>query len=231
MKHQSKTEEQQLLQSLKLSDMQDPAVRDRLFRQFEPLVVKIVKQWQGRVPLCWDDIYGYAQEGFVYALNTWRPNKGQNFKQYVAWMMSHKIQDGANNEGHIVRFSAYMQKKEKGLGGTTFIAKSIDSLLSSYDNNGSGVDRVTFLGTDEQPEDVDLYYYLTIIEDKIRRNFTKRDSDIFMNLYGLKTGKPMMGKEVAKKYHVSVASISLIKKKIENFIRTLPELEELRNFL
>lgn len=219
--------------------------------QYKPLVYKIARQWFGKTPLTNDDVIGFAYEGLVYAMNNFTPEeqqdpnkKRQTFPQYAAYQVLYYILNGLHREGHIVRYSAYNQKKDREAGKTTFLYKSLDTMEafagdvadSPYaDGQGDGscgLDQMTVPDFSEEmtPEKTDDIY--NILYDFVESRFNKRDCDIFYRYYGLKgyrgTDKPQTGTIIAKKYHLSNPSITLITKRI---IQTIKADKTMMNYL
>ena len=73
------------------TELHDERQRDRIVRQYQPLVYKIAKQQQDKTALSIDDVIGFAEEGLVDAMNTYNPNKGQSFKSYAAYRILYFI--------------------------------------------------------------------------------------------------------------------------------------------
>ena len=201
---------------------------NQLAQQYQPLVYKIVNQWTNKLPLAYEDILGYAEEGLAIAINSYDPKKRnkhtgkvgqQGFKQYAAWCMRHTILNGSNTEGHIVKFSAYQQKKRKEEGSNTFIMKSIDI---NYDDNGDMHCNIPEMGAE------DPYVGLTDVYDrlyqKIERKFSKRDCDIFYRTMGLKDRDQEQNKLIAKRYKLAPCTITFINKQIITYIKADQEL-------
>ena len=108
--------------SIETPNLKDPKERERLFIQYKNLMFKIVNQYSGKLPLQFDDIVGAAMEGFTKALNSYKTGTSQSFQQYAAWCMRNNILTSANEEGHVVKFNAYQQKKAKERGESTRIS-------------------------------------------------------------------------------------------------------------
>lgn len=210
--------------------------REEIALQYQPLVHKITNQWKDRLPLTQQDILGFAEQGLVVAINTYDPKKKnkntgkvgkQTFKQYAAWCILHEILNGANNEGHIVKMSAYHQKKRKESGSSTYIYKSINI---AYDDEGE------YRGNIPELSETDPYIGMSDVYNKlythIEQNFSKRDCDVFYRFYGLKNKEPEQGKKIAESYDISPCTVTLITKKIIKSIQQNPDLcEELEELL
>lgn len=199
-------------------DLQDNKVRGMLFIQYQPLMYKIVNQFDGNLPLDRDDIISAAMEGFTLALNKWKPGTSQSFQQYAAWSMRNSILNSSNQEGHTVKFSAYQQKKAKEEGRSTFNTVRINSMLSDGDDDGS--DRMIELGV-EQPE-MDLETNDSVFwqfYEWMSERFSQRDCHIFYHTYGVHGYELLKGTEIAEMFNISAASVSVTNKKIIKEIR------------
>ena len=197
--------------------------RTALFNKYIPLLYKIVNQWVGKLPLEFDDIVGYAQEGFVYSMNTYKSDTTQTFKQYAAWCMRNFILSGANEEGHTVKYSAYNQKKTKDAGGSTYIMRSIDMNWDSRENGPfetiAGIDEIPIDGTAE-----DAYREM---HKFVVKNFSVRDCDMFFRTYGLFGKEAEKCKDIANSYNLSAASVTITNKKIIKAIQNDKDLMEI----
>lgn len=191
-------------------NLKDPKERERLFLQYKNLMFKIVNQYVGKLPLPFDDIVGAAMEGFTKAMNGYREGTSQSFQQYAAWCMRNNILTSANEEGHVVKFNAYQQKKAKERGESTFITQSISNIYED-----SQEDKLEILGVEDpeidnvNPEEVfsDLFKWLEY-------NFTKRDCEIFYLYFGLNGRTQTKGIDIAKQFKVSAATVTVTNKKI-----------------
>lgn len=208
-------------------DFSDPTVREQLAKQYQPLVHKIVNQQLNKTALSPSDVLGFAEEGLVVAMNTYNPDKGQTFKQYAGYQILYAIQNGSNTQGHTVTFSAYMQKQAKEEGRSTWIMKSIDIHTDENGNEYCNIPVPSYEMSITDPESVYNELY-----EVIEKKFSSRDCKIFYQSFGLKHYKQHKGIELAKKYNCSGTNITLIVKKIINYIRTQPALmEELKEIM
>ena len=205
------------------ADFQNDEIRELLFKKYSPLMHKIVNQLKSSMPLDYNDVIGAAMEGFVYAMNSFKRGTSQSFKQYSAWCMRNFILSSANSEGHTVKFSAYNQKKAKERGESTFKSVSMNNFTGDSEDDSRlsilGVDEDTVF--DETPENAYSALYQFVDE-----NFTVRDRTIFYSTYGLNGHDVVKGKDLADKFKMSAASVSLINKRVINAIKKAPELLE-----
>ena len=219
------------MKSTNALDLNDSKTRERLARQYQPLLHKIANQMVLKIPpeMSFDDVLGYGNEGIVYAMNTYKDNLGQSFQQYLGWCIRNKILTGINEEGHTIKFSAYHQKKAKEGNSDYLSFSSIDSYTRDDDNDEAPSSRMSQLGVSYNPlEDKDIAkkFYKWVYA-----NFSERDADIFIRFYGLDGKKPMSGKELSEKYGVSNCCITLCKKKIIETIKKSKFKEELYSIL
>lgn len=202
-------------------DLKDSRTREELFKQYTPLMYKIVNQYVASLPLCMDDIVGAAMEGFTYAMNTYKTGTSQSFKQYAGWCMRNFILSSANSEGHTVKMSAYNQKKAKEAGESTFKCLTFTN-MSLYGDEEVDEDKLKMLGYSEienqnlTSEDETMY----ILYEWLTENFSTRDCHVFFHTYGIFGHQLMKGNELAEMYGLSPASISVTNKKIIKKIRT-----------
>lgn len=209
-------------------NLKDPQEREKLCVKYKNLMFKIVNQYSGKLPLQFDDIVGAAREGFVKAMNSYKTGTSQSFQQYAAWCMRNNILTSANEEGHIVKFNAYQQKKAKERGETTFITQSISNIYEDTQE-----DKLEILGV-EDPE-VDNLSYEEVLSDLFKWmefNFSQRDCEMFYLYFGLNGRESQKGIDIAKKFNVSAATVTVTNKKIIKKIKENPTmLESLRSFL
>lgn len=209
-------------------NLKDPKERERLFIQYKNLMFKIVNQYTGKLPLPFEDIVGAAMEGFTKALNSYKTGTSQSFQQYAGWCMRNNILTTANEEGHVVKFNAYQQKKAKERGESTFISQSISNIYEDTQE-----DKLEILGT-EDPEfdNFDETEALTNLFTWMEYNFSKRDCEIFYLYFGLNGRPQTKGIDIAKQFKVSAATVTVTNKKIIKKVKENPVLlDNLRELL
>lgn len=205
-------------------NLKDPQERERLFIQYKNLMFKIVNQYSGKLPLSFDDIVGAAQEGFVKAMNTYKDGTSQSFQQYAGWCMRNNILTTANEEGHIVKFNAYQQKKAKERGESTYITQSISNIYEETQE-----DKLEILGIeDPEVDNLDEDEVFSNLFSWLEYNFSKRDCEIFYLYFGLNGRAQTKGIDIAKQFKVSAATVTVTNKKI---IKKLKENEDLLSCL
>lgn len=201
-----------------MDDNKTLQVTDEQIKQYVPLINKIIQQMLAKkLPLMYDDMLGYGYEGLMYAYRTFREGTSQNFTQYAAWCIRNFIFTGMNEEGRVIKFNAYHQKKAEA-NDETLVIKSISSF---YDDNDNADDKLGFLSRDD--EYVNLEEVADVIIKYVNEHFSQRDADIFISSMGFDCGK-IKGKDLAQKYGISSASVTIINKKIIRNIRSNPQL-------
>lgn len=209
-------------------NLKDTKEREKLFIQYKNLMFKIVNQYAGKLPLPFEDIVGAAMEGFTKALNSYKTGTSQTFQQYAGWCMRNNILTTANEEGHVVKFNAYQQKKAKERGESTFISQSISNIYEDTQE-----DKLEILGV-EDPEfdNFDETEALTDLFTWMEYNFSKRDCEIFYLYFGLNGRIQTKGIDIAKQFKVSAATVTVTNKKIIKKIKENPDLlDSLRDLL
>lgn len=190
--------------------LKDPKEREKLFLQYKNLMFKIVNQYVGKLPLSFDDIVGAAMEGFTKAMNGYREGTSQSFQQYAAWCMRNNILTSANEEGHVVKFNAYQQKKAKERGESTFITQSISNIYED-----SQEDKLEILGVeDPEIDNVDEREIFFNLFKWLETNFSNRDCEIFYLYFGLNGRVQTKGIDIAKQFKISAATVTVTNKKI-----------------
>ena len=135
---------------------------------------------------------------------------------------------GANNEGHIVKFSAYQQEKAKKENKSTFIWQRMVSTARDED----GCENYDTIFPPVKPQSTTLPDTLEHLEKFVKENCKEKDVDIFFSTFGLAGHKEVTGVELAKKYGVSSAAITYGNRRVINTIRKNQELyEELEELL
>lgn len=208
--------------------IKDRQLREKIAKQYAPLLHKIAKQMILKKPenMEFQDILGYGNEGIVYAMNTYNANKGLTFQQYLGWCIRNKILSGINGEGHTIKFSAYAQNQAK-TGKSDYISvQSFSSLQNNSQNDDSDSDDRLVCIADKSKNANEKKIWETVCE-WARNNFTKKESDVFIRFYGLDGNKPDDGKKLAAKWGVSGCSVSLSKKKVIDAIKKSKELKDL----
>ena len=231
-----------------IMDLDSEEGRNAIAKKYMPLVHKIVNSWIGKTSFDRDELFGYALEGFTYAMNSYGKKsnkqkkkeiesgeeidiakyKSYTFLQYAAQMIRVFILEAVKNDSHLVRIPISRQKKEKEKNG--FIAKSNsvsgDKHLGGKDGD-EGKTIFDLVGGLENPgKEMDKKEIDKLWEDilaKLKEKFGEKTMDIFCNHFGFGSEegkKKLSGKEMAKKYgYSSPSSITSEITKVLNFIK------------
>lgn len=192
--------------------------RNELAKKYLPLVKKISNQFLNSSPLEYDEIEGFAWEGFVLAMNKYDPTKSNmSFTSYAAFGIKNAIMNGINSSGQTVAVSLYNRKKmtEKGENIPTSI-----SLEKNFENE----DHLLSLGFED---DVIFDNPWKVMLDKVKENFDEEHVDIFCSIYGLDGHDVEKGKDVAERLGISGCLVTKRTKKIIEFIKNDKELSSI----
>lgn len=208
--------------------------RDKLAKQYKPLVKKICNQYYGISQLEYEDIEGYAWLGFTIAMNTYDENKSSmSLQSFLAYGIRNAILSGINEDSRTVAISYYKQKQMQEKGETLPTAISIDKFYNNADDRrnhsephcGKNVGcQLDFLGFEDEKSIENPY---NILIDKIKENFDSAHVDMFCSVYGLDGHKIEKGKDIAKRYNVSNCLVTKRIKKIIDFIKNDKELSDI----
>lgn len=225
-----------------LLDLVTEKGRNKVAKQYEPLVHKIINQWIGKSNLGVDDLLSVALEGLSYAMNNFGKRKARgkdgkwteiekdektasySFKQYAAYCIDNIIKEEIKHHSHTVRVPASQQSKERKEKGFNTKNYSVSGDISvGKSDNGNNKTLFDILDTGENgyksisSEDLDKLW--KGVYKKLEENFKERDLEIFYSAFGLNNHKLMKGKELAKKYGIGESAITPIKVKIIRFIK------------
>ena len=168
--------------------------RNELAKKYLPLVKKISNQFLNSSPLEYDEIEGFAWEGFVLAMNKYDPEKSDmSFTSYAAFGIKNAIMNGINSSGQTIAVSLYNRKKMAEKGET--IPTSV-SLEKNFENE----DHLLSLGFED---DVVFDNPWKVMLDKVKANFDEEYVDIFCSIYGLDGHDVEKGKDVAERLGIS----------------------------
>jgi len=195
----------------------------QLVNKYKPLIEKITyQQWNNMTQrqkevFGPDDIRSYALEGFALAINNYDPSRSKmTFMQYAAFSMRNNCLTYINEDSRTIKISLYNQQKLKESGQSTIITTSIENIIPSTDDEVES-DRFAFLGFNEHFEDggnpIDR------LVDDIKDNFDEDTCNMFFGFYGLDGHEDEKGIDIAKKYHVSNATVTIRIKKVISYIQ------------
>lgn len=192
--------------------------RNELAKKYLPLVKKISNQFLNSSPLEYDEIEGFAWEGFVLAMNKYDPTKSNmSFTSYAAFGIKNAIMNGINSSGQTIAVSLYNRKKmvERGENIPTSV-----SLEKNFENE----DHLLSLGFED---DVVFDNPWKVMLDKVKENFDEEYVDIFCSIYGLDGHEVEKGKDVAERLGISGCLVTKRTKKIIDFIKNDKELSSI----
>lgn len=211
-----------------VNDLQSETERNRIAKELEPLMLKIVNQWDGVCPLDRELIEMQARYGIVYAMNHYREGTSQTFIQYAAWCMRNWILNGINEFGSTVRIGAGERKRLLDSGETVYRTTSLDRIddAGKEDRNliGEVSDKASYTVDFEV---VTREEVISKLVDYVDRRFDKRHKDIFFSTYALKGKQLTKGVDLAKKYNCTAALISQLNREVLDKIREDDRLMEL----
>ena len=192
--------------------------RNNLAKQFLPLVKKISNQMYDKCSLDYEEIEGFAWEGFVKAMNSYDETRSSmSFASYAAYRIRHAIQDGISDTSSTIAVSYYMRKKMSERGEDTPTAISIEK---NYENE----DHLAQLGFEDETLFDNPWQVLI---QKLSENFPEEWVDMFCDEYGLNGHPVVKCKEIAERLGVSGCLITKRTKKMHEFISSNDELREL----
>lgn len=86
--------------SIKKRRRDNPSSFEEYFEQFQPLLKKICKEFWSKYCYridSWNDLYQTIQYLFIYAYNTWQPEKG-SFEFHLKEVVKYKLKSMLNGE-------------------------------------------------------------------------------------------------------------------------------------
>lgn len=191
-------------------------------KPYQYLVDKIAWQEKKNSQLTLEDLKGYGYLGLLDAFETYKPDKGQTFKQYVAYRIYYFIRNNIYKEGSTVRMNSYIIKERKESNQSLYIMTPIET-----EQNGEVIYKKE---PSVKPKDLDDIW--EIIHKEIRTKYKERDFQIFAKSFGLCGCDEAKKCEVATEYHITPAAVTLNNQKIIKFLKTKPYIiESLRDLL
>ena len=198
--------------------------KNKLAKQYEPLVNKLVKQFSTKVAIDWYEIKSMAYEGLALAIEKYDDERSNmTFTQYAAFAIKNNILTCLDNESRTVKMTNYMQKKAAEIGDPVFTSVSIDRSIR-YDDEKKPLEVKLGMVSNETFSDGDVFEYLYI---RLEEKFKEMDRNIFYMAFGLHGSDEWKGKDIAKKFDISEGLVSRKIKKIIEWIRADEELCEI----
>lgn len=192
---------------------------EKIEKQYEKLVHKIVNQLKYKTSvLDYEDLVQYGWEGLINAFQSYKEGTSQSFGQYAGWQIRFAILNSINKEGSTVRYNNYNKFKDSRA------AIPYVSLSTSLSDDKPIID----IKDDTVDNRFETDESLELLKQYLEKKFSKRDTQIFYESFGLsaENNNIQKGKELAKKFKLSSASISIINKKIINHIKQNKKLQE-----
>ena len=199
------------------------AEKDKLVKQYEPLINKISYQFFEKVQCDWEDLKSYAYEGFALAIQKYDDTRStMNFTQYAAFAIRNNILTSLDNELRTVKLSEYARRTNTENGVCSFNMISLDRSSHDDEENKS---RKIVLSTSVKDgfSNGDVFEYLY---SRIEDEFSYRDCEMFYRTFGLKNFEVTKNKDIAKLYNISEGSSCQKVMKIIKWIRKDTELCE-----
>lgn len=193
--------------------------REQLVKQYVPLVKKITNQLYAKfknnaenaniTEFDYESLEGYAWEGFVIAMNKYNPERSsQTFTQFAAYNIRYSILNGINTCSRNINVSYYMIRKMKEKGEEQPSTVSISrNIREDHERELGYADNVMF----DNP-------WETLI-NKLNAHFPTDWVEMFMYIYGLDRHEVLKSTEIAKKFNVSPALVTIRKNKIIDYIK------------
>ena len=234
-------------------DFDDEKTRNELVKKYQPLIWKIVNQWNSKTVMSKEDIYSAALEGFTYAMNTYgkkskkrlkqeetmtpeeieefekKLHSSMTFGQYAAFMVRTYITEEIKDMSRTVRVARSAQQKEKKTNGSI---KSVNTIsgdsIATTNKDGNSKTVFDFIGTVDDAgkslDNEDLDKLWAKVYDKLEQKFDKKIMDIWYSYNGINGYKQLENKELAKKYGVVPSNITYYLTKVNMYIRKDKEL-------
>lgn len=199
--------------------------KQKLAKQYLPLVKKICNQHFEKFnrQVGYDEIEGYGWLGFALALNNYDSSRSSlSFQQYAAWSIRNSILNGTTECARTVKMSYYYQQQLKSQDIST-----INTFSINYNADGEAVNVDRNAEISEDPDFDIVANPMEELKKAVEDNFSNDMADIFFSAYGLFGHKEEKGKDIAKRYNVSGATITLRLKQVVKFIQSNKVLMEL----
>ena len=186
---------------------------NKLVGQYEPLINKITAQMVKSSKYAWAEVKSMAYEGFAIALNNYDSEKSDmDFTQYAAYSIRNNILNMLVQEMHTVKFGYYSRSEGKSIQMIR-----VDAPLD--EENTQAREMLYNMSTEDKNYGEGIEYLLK----KLSNKFSQRDLEVFASFYGLRE-EELKGKELAAKYGISPAYVTL---KNKDIIKAIKQDEEL----
>ena len=217
-------------------NIESPQAQNELSKKFQPLIHKICRQYHGKSNFSYEDLMSAANEGFVYALNSFGKKKNVDdqiddnivkytFLQYAAQMIRFSILDAINNTSRTVRIAKSQITKTRKEQGQ--IAKnntvSGDKQIGIHNSDEGNKTMFDFIDSQEYSDTsmnrADLDKLWGEIYKEIKKEFGEKVFNVWCSFYGINDYEKLKNKELAKKYNVSNSLITYYCMKVNTFLQ------------
>lgn len=209
--------------------------RNKAAEKYNPLLIKMCRDWLGKSNLTYDDLMSAAHEGFVWALNGYGKKTDKNkvdldtivtsqtFGQYAAWMIRSSILMAIENESKTVREPKSAQKRERQEKGYNRKVNSVSGNRSISKDDEGGKTLFDLIGDFEEAsnslDNEDLKMLRNELKKMLVKEFGQKVVDIFASGLGMFGYEKIKKKDIAKKYDISSSNVSYYNNKIEQFLK------------
>lgn len=207
--------------------------KNKFAKQYEGLVIKLVKQTVDKGFADWGQIESAAWEGFALAMKDYNPKKSKlSFSQFAGWSIRNRILTSIDDELRTVKVGWYHRKNAEKRGENIYTRVGLESSFDDDDkkkSDSSSKFNIDGMHTNPTFSDGDIYEYMyTRIESK----FPTIQCDMFYRSFGLKGYDEIQkGRDIAKELGVSEASVSQKVKKVITWMKNDTEMKEMLNNL
>lgn len=207
--------------------------KNKFAKQYEGLVVKLVKQTVDKGFADWKQIESAAWEGFACAMKDYNPERSKlSFTQFAGWSIRNRILTSIDEELRTVKVGWYHRKNAEKRGENIYTRVGFDTSFNDDENkktDSSNKFNVEGMHANPTFSDGDIYEYMyTRLESK----FPSKQCDMFYRSFGLKDYDEIQkGRDIAKELGVSEAAVSQKVKKIINWMKSDTEMKEMLNNL
>ena len=194
--------------------------RNRIAKEYTPLVIKIAKQVQGKFPnMSFDEIIASGMLGLTYAMDNWKSNpaKGEkvvSFLQYASYRIYYQIHTDSMEFYQALSGINYnnVNKIIDKWGTASLVPVRLDqteneAIRDRIEKSLEGVDdinKVKIHADSNNPNDPQWGLLFADLEKK----FPAKTLDIFYRFFGLAGREQTKGVELAKEYGISQGNLT-----------------------
>ncbi len=172
----------------------DEKAKEKLIKHNLRLVAHVAKKYQGAEDT--DDLISVGSIGLIKAINTYQPGKGTQLATYTARCIENEI--------------LMLLRANKKFKKDVSLSEAV-----GVDKEGNELTLMDVLS--ESEENVLYKVENRLLKDKfmeiIKKTLTDREYTVMVLRYGLKGGRPLAQREVAKVMRISRSYVSRIEKK------------------